>query len=95
VTLPGVERFIARVTGRVQGVGFRYFVCERAEALGVAGSVQNLPMGSVEVEAEGPRNALETLLRDLHEGPPHARVADVAVEWLPPSGARDFRIRTT
>jgi acylphosphatase len=93
VTPPGVQRFVARVSGRVQGVGFRYFVCQRAEALGVAGSVRNLPAGSVEVEAEGPRNVLETLLRELHEGPPHAQVADVSVEWHPPAGAREFHIR--
>ena len=92
---PGVERFVARVSGQVQGVGFRYFVWQRAEALGVAGSVRNLPAGSVEVEAEGPRIALDSLLRDLHEGPPHAHVADVSVEWHPPAGAREFRIRTT
>ena len=95
MTPPGVERFVARVSGHVQGVGFRYFVCERAAALGVAGSVRNLPAGAVEVEAEGPRDALETLLRELHQGPPHAQVADVTVEWHPPAGAREFRIRTT
>jgi acylphosphatase len=95
MTPPGVERFVARVSGRVQGVGFRYFVCERAESLGVAGSVRNLPAGAVEVEAEGPRAALETLLRELHQGPPHAHVSDVLVEWHPPSGVREFRIRTT
>ncbi|HKQ19663.1 MAG TPA: acylphosphatase [Candidatus Eisenbacteria bacterium] len=95
MTPPGVERFVARVSGRVQGVGFRYFVCERAEALGVAGSVRNLPAGSVEVEAEGPRDALETLLRELNEGPPHAQVANVSVEWHPPAGVREFRIRTS
>jgi len=95
VTTPGVARFVACVSGYVQGVGFRYFVCQRAEALGVAGSVRNLPSGSVEVEAEGPRVALETLLRELHEGPPHAQVADVTVEWHEPAGVREFRIRTT
>ena len=86
-------RFVARVEGRVQGVGYRLFVRARAEALHLAGSVQNMPnRQSVRVEAEGPREALEALIEDLREGPPAARVERVDVEWLPPSGVRSFRI---
>jgi acylphosphatase len=95
MTPPDLERFIARVEGRVQGVGFRYFAHDRACALGLAGSVRNLPSGAVEVEAEGPRAALEQLLRDLRQGPPAARVAGVGVDWVPAKGAREFLIRTT
>jgi acylphosphatase len=88
-------RFHAVVTGRVQGVGYRFFAQERAVARGLAGIVRNLPTGSVEVEAEGPRADLDAYLRELHEGPPAARVSDVTVRWLPAQGAREFVIRTS
>jgi len=72
-----------RVTGRVQGVGFRYFVAAHARALGLTGWARNLLDGSVEVQAAGPADALATLEERLREGPPHARVA--GLEPLPPS----------
>jgi acylphosphatase len=80
--------------GRVQGVGYRYFVQSRAGELGLGGSVQNLPNGSVCVEAEGPRAALLRLLSDLHSGPPAAVVERVDVEWHPPRGNSDFSVLT-
>jgi acylphosphatase len=86
------ERFTAHVQGRVQGVGFRAFVVARARALGLAGSVRNLPNGGVWVEAEGARGRLDTLLRELHAGPPAARVDAVAVTWREPAGAKEFEI---
>lgn len=95
MSTPATQRVVARVEGRVQGVGFRYFVVERAQALALGGTVRNLPSGEVEVVAEGPRPSLDALIRDLHVGPPLARVRSVAIEWLPPRGAREFRIRTT
>ncbi|HXG42154.1 MAG TPA: acylphosphatase [Dehalococcoidia bacterium] len=84
----------AIVRGRVQGVGFRDFVWRRARFLGVRGYVRNLPDGqSVEVVAEGEREALEQLLEYLREGPRAARVDAVEVEWAQPSGRyRDFAI---
>ena len=85
-------RVVARVEGRVQGVGFRYFVQFRARELRLAGAVRNLPSGSVQVEAEGPREALETLIQELHQGPPAARVERVVVEWQAPRGVRQFII---
>jgi len=87
-------RFVARVEGRVQGVGFRFFVRSRAEDLHLTGSVRNMPNQSVRVEAEGPRGALEALIEDLRTGPLGARVDRVDVEWLPPGGAKQFRIET-
>ena len=96
MTAPGNRaRFVARVEGRVQGVGFRFFAHERARALGLGGSVRNLESGAVEVEAEGPRPTLDGFLAELHEGPPAARVSDVSVRWVDAQGARDFVIRTT
>ncbi|MGH7681780.1 MAG: acylphosphatase [Candidatus Eiseniibacteriota bacterium] len=78
--------------GRVQGVGFRFFVRERAVELGLSGSVRNMPNRSVRVEAEGPREVLEALLVDLRQGPPAARVERVAVDWVPPRGSAPFRV---
>ena len=66
------------VTGRVQGVGFRWFVVKEARALGLAGYVRNLADGSVEVVAEGEAAALERLAAALAHGPAAARVAGVA-----------------
>ncbi|HEY7728417.1 MAG TPA: acylphosphatase [Candidatus Eisenbacteria bacterium] len=86
------ERFTAHVRGRVQGVGFRSFVVVRARALGLAGSVRNLPNGGVWVEAEGPRERLDRLLVDLRQGPPAARVTGVEVAWREPVGGKGFEI---
>ncbi len=63
-----------RVTGMVQGVGFRWFVRERARRLGLKGWVRNLPDGSVEVAASGDPGQLELLKEELQRGP---RGADV------------------
>ncbi|HEY0713645.1 MAG TPA: acylphosphatase [Polyangia bacterium] len=82
MTDPG-ERLYARVTGRVQGVGFRATTISVARRLALAGWVRNLPSGDVELEAEGPRVALEELLAFLAIGPRGARVDGVFPEWLP------------
>lgn len=65
-------RFI--VTGRVQGVGFRWFVMKRARALGLGGYVRNREDGSVEVVAAGEPGAVEQLAVEIGEGPSAARV---------------------
>lgn len=85
----------ARVSGIVQGVGFRYFVQRRAKALGISGYVRNVPNGDVETAAEGNRAALEELVKDLRQGPPMSSVTEVSVEWSE-NGApqfEDFHIR--
>jgi acylphosphatase len=64
----------ATVRGRVQGVGFRWFVCRQARALGLTGWVANLADGSVELGAEGDRRALQRLLEVLAEGPDGSHV---------------------
>lgn len=77
-----MRRLYAQVYGRVQGVGFRWFVQEHATRLGLTGYVRNLPDGSVEVVAEGERSALEEFLAFvLQVGPPGARVVEVSVHW--------------
>jgi acylphosphatase len=63
-----------RVTGLVQGVGFRWFVRERARRLGLAGWVRNLPDGTVEVLATGDAQQLELLRNELLRGPRGASV---------------------
>jgi acylphosphatase len=92
---PHLERLVAHVHGRVQGVGFRAFVCESARALGVAGTVKNCRDGSVRVEAEGPRDLLDRLLTGLREGPSGAHVARVSEEWGEPRGLTRFTIVPT
>jgi acylphosphatase len=71
----------AIVRGFVQGVGFRYFVLENARRLGLVGAVRNLRDGSVEVEAEGSREALERFLAELQRGPRSAQPAAVEATW--------------
>jgi len=72
------------VIGRVQGVGFRYFVLEQANTLGLAGWVRNLPNGTVEAEAEGTQASLENWLKALAKGPSLARVKNIDIEWKAP-----------
>jgi len=74
--------FLAIVHGRVQGVNFRFFVRNRAEALGLKGYVKNLSDGTaVEVWAEGEKTKLGELIDYLKAGPSRARVERVDVEW--------------
>jgi acylphosphatase len=63
-----------RVSGRVQGVGFRFFVSEAADREGLHGWVRNLPDGAVEASAEGEREALERFEQRLRQGPRLSRV---------------------
>lgn len=62
------------VTGRVQGVGFRWWAQREAERLAIGGTVRNIGSGSVEVHLIGPAGRLEAMKDRLHEGPPLARV---------------------
>ena len=86
---------LAIVRGRVQGVYFRAFVRNRADALGLTGYVRNLHGGgSIEVRAEGEKTNLDELLNQLHIGPPRARVDRVDVEWSDYTGRfTDFDLR--
>ncbi len=85
------RRYLVR--GRVQGVGFRWFVEREAHILGVAGWVRNNPDGTVEVLAQGTREQLAGLRSRLREGPRAARVDDVQeVEAEPLKGLSSFRI---
>ncbi len=67
------------VIGRVQGVGFRWFVRQQARRWGVRGWVKNRADGSVEIAASGPPEALDGLLAAVHRGPPGAEVVEARV----------------
>jgi acylphosphatase len=82
-----------RVRGRVQGVGFRWFVEKEAATLGIAGWVRNRSDGSVEVLAQGTREQLFALRSKLQQGPRAARVDDVEeFESQPQQEMKTFRI---
>lgn len=85
------RRFVVR--GRVQGVGFRWFVEREAHVLGVSGWVRNNADGSVEVLAQGTRDQLLGLRSRLRQGPRAARVDDVEESEVGPvAGLASFRI---
>ena len=65
------------VSGRVQGVGFRWFVARHARALGLVGFARNLPDGRVEVLVDGPPGGMAALEERLRAGPGNARVDNV------------------
>lgn len=84
-----MERIDVIVTGRVQGVAFRWHAAAHARGLGLTGWVRNRPDGSVRLVAEGPRPPLETLLVWLGRGPDRARVDHCRVTWQQATGQYD------
>lgn len=86
------KRFL--LSGRVQGVGFRFYAEDAAQREGIHGFVRNLPDGAVEIVAEGDREALERFEWAIRRGPRGARVEQVNVEERTPTGsATGFTIR--
>lgn len=83
--LDQIEELYAVIDGRVQGVGFRYFVVEQAQSLALRGYVRNDSSGDVEVVAQGTRSALEQLLVLLRRGPEAAQVHEVQATWRAPT----------
>jgi acylphosphatase len=89
------ERLVAVVHGRVHGVGFRVFVRRAARRHGLLGWVANEPAGRVRCVAEGSREALEALLRELNEGPPGAWVDRLESSWGPATNEFEgFEVRS-
>jgi acylphosphatase len=85
------RRFL--ISGRVQGVGYRYFALRAAATYQVSGYVRNLDSGQVEVVAEGPREAMEEFKKELAAGPYHAQVTELSETNLEVSGRyQGFRI---
>jgi len=81
------------ISGRVQGVGFRYFTEATAAREGILGWVRNTPDGRVEVVAEGDAEALERFERSLRHGPRGARVERVDVDDTSPTGETGFTVK--
>ena len=81
-----------RVTGRVQGVSFRWYAAREAGRLGLAGWVRNEPDGSVAAHLEGPDDAVDEMVTWCAHGPPAARVDDVGVHDVAATGASSFEI---
>ena len=84
-------RYIVR--GRVQGVGYRYFVMREANGLGVSGFARNLPDGSVEVVAEAADDVLGRFEDRLRQGPSFATVSALDRSAIPARGDQGFHIR--
>lgn len=80
------------VSGRVQGVGFRWSAANEAHSLGISGFVKNLPDGNVYIEAEGSVAALNRFLEWCKRGPSFVFVDSVQMEKCPIKEYRDFRI---
>jgi len=74
------------VSGMVQGVGYRYFVVRTARKLDLTGWVKNLPNGEVEIETEGQKGNIQSLIDELPVGNPSAVVRNVDVHWSKPTG---------
>ncbi|HIE31169.1 MAG TPA: acylphosphatase [Methanosarcinales archaeon] len=81
------------VTGRVQGVGFRYFTVRQAQNLGLSGWVRNLPDGRVEAAVQGHDNDVETLINLLRIGPASSEVTDVKIEEIEHEAFSGFAVR--
>jgi acylphosphatase len=82
-----------RVTGRVQGVAFRWYAVQEAERLGVTGWIRNEPDESVAGHFEGDDDAVDAMVAWCRHGPSYAAVRDVAVTEARPTGARAFDVR--
>ena len=82
------------VDGKVQGVGFRYFVQAEAASHRLTGYVKNLPDGRVEIDLEGKKKDLEKIIEWIRIGPPGSRVSDLRLSWDDYDGKYgDFSIR--
>ena len=81
-----VKNVQAILSGKVQGVGFRYYATHVAESYGVVGTVRNLPEGRVEAIAEGDERELSQFVAELQRGPRAAEVRDVQIAWGEPTG---------
>ncbi len=89
--VPAHKREVVTLTGRVQGVGFRATVLERAASYDVAGTVRNTAAGAVVIDVEGPRKDVEGFIGAvLADPPPDARVERVQRDDAQPRGARGF-----
>lgn len=87
------RRAHVHVAGMVQGVAFRYYAQQKAEELGLAGWVKNLPDGRVEAVFEGDPDRVREMVAWCESGPASADVEDVTVEDETPEGLPGFEVR--
>lgn len=87
------ESVILTIQGRVQGVGFRYFVKQKADLHRISGFVKNLPNGSVLVEAEGEPFELQMFINACKQGPSHANVLKMEIQYCPSQNFDGFEKR--
>ena len=88
-----MKRLHLIISGRVQGVGFRYFCYDQAERLGLTGYARNIPDGSVEVEVQGNDEALAKFKTAIERGPRAAKVSDIQNDDKDPiAGERGFGV---
>ena len=92
-SLSKIIRARVLISGRVQGVGYRYATVDTARQLGLTGWVRNLPESRVEAVFEGTREVVDDMVRWCHSGPPDAVVKDVVVEYEVPEGLRGFEVK--
>jgi len=82
------------VKGMVQGVGFRYFVYDKALKFGLNGYTRNLYNGDVEIEVTGERSIVEEFIKEVKTGPRASHVSDVKIKWIQPGvNYNNFEIR--
>jgi acylphosphatase len=90
---PTAVRARISVSGRVQAVGYRAFAVRVATQRGLVGGVRNTDDGRVELEVEGPKERVLSLIEELKIGPPVSRVTEVQVEWTKATSRyTDFRV---
>ena len=96
ITVPTAKHVRAHlwVMGRVQGVGYRFFVQRAAQQLGLTGFVRNLPDRRLEVAVEGPQADVQALVDAVRTGPSGAVINAVNLIWEQPRGEAGFAIRT-
>lgn len=87
------QSVILTMYGRVQGVGLRYFVKQKADQLRVTGFVRNLANGNVYMEAEGEETSLQLFIHYCRQGPSHARVDKTDIQYCPVQGFEGFEKR--
>jgi acylphosphatase len=87
------QSVILTIHGRVQGVGFRYFVKQQADKYCINGFVRNLPDGNVYIEAEGESEQLNHFIQICKQGPSHAYVKTVEVQYCPSQNFLGFEKR--
>ena len=87
------QRYSIKITGRVQGVGFRYTTLSEARRIGLTGFVRNMPDGSVYIEAEGPVETLNSFVAWCRKGPGISFVDSLTANPIPPTGDTGFNIK--